>query len=103
MGSSKWWRSAGLLRAAGGAPDADRPVGSEQRLGELHHDRENVEPGKGVHARIPERRLMTGDDVLEPHQVEEERIVANPGESGQAELARPDRDRKNTRLTSSHV
>src|ERR1043166_6559612 len=82
---------AGSLGPAGGAPDADGAAGAEQRLGEFHDDREHVESGEGIDARIPEGRGLACDDVLELHQVEEERIVAHARERGQAELARHDR------------
>src|SRR2546430_3774822 len=67
------------LHAARGPPDAEL-LAAEQRARDLGHDREHVETGEGVDSRIAEGGRLPGDDLLELHEVEEERIVAYPGE-----------------------
>src|SRR5213593_847503 len=67
------------LHAARGPPDAEL-LAAEQRARDLGHDCEHVETGEGVDSRIAEGGRLPGDDLLELHEVEEERIVAYPGE-----------------------
>src|SRR5687768_16688799 len=66
-------------RAAGGTPDAKRVV-AEEGLGQLDHDREHVEAGEGVDARVVEAAGLAAHHAVELHQVEEERVVPYAGE-----------------------
>src|SRR5437016_10192181 len=76
-------RSVLELWPAGRAPNAELRV-AELRAWQLDDDGEHVGPGERVDAGVAERRRFAGDDVLELHEVEEERIVAHAGEDGHA-------------------
>src|SRR5436190_2044772 len=76
-------RSVLELWPAGRAPNAELRV-AELRAWQLGDDGEHVGPGERVDAGAAERRRFTRDDVLELHEVEEERIVAHAGEYGHA-------------------
>src|SRR5213596_881195 len=76
-------RSVLELWPAGRAPDAELRV-AELRAWQFDDDGEHVGPGERVDARVAERRRFAGDDVLELHEVEKERIVAHAGEYGHA-------------------
>src|SRR5437773_12459579 len=74
-------RSVLELWPAGRAPNAELRV-AELRAWQLGDDGEHVGPGERVDAGAAERRRFARDDVLELHEIEEERIVAHAGEYG---------------------